>query len=152
GARRDDRADHPPAPATVHCGHSPGAVRRAVASPPGAGTGGAAGLAAAVPRPAPDGGRDTGGRRMPGRLVRAAVGERVLEGTTGAAIHCGLSGVGRPGVGTGRPAEAARVTALLYLDDLATRYLTDKQAEAGARLGVLGSWLLPVLIRRVGDL
>ncbi|OLE21146.1 MAG: hypothetical protein AUG44_28645 [Actinobacteria bacterium 13_1_20CM_3_71_11] len=52
----------------------------------------------------------------------------------------------------GVPAEAARVTALLYLVDLATRYLTDKQAEAGARLGVLGSWLLPVLIRRVGDL
>ena len=52
----------------------------------------------------------------------------------------------------GVPADAARVTALLYLVDLATRYLTDKQAEAGARLGVLGSWLLPVLIRRVGDL
>ena len=52
----------------------------------------------------------------------------------------------------GVPADAARITALLYLVDLATRYLTDRQAEAGARLGVLGSWLLPVLIRRVGDL
>jgi hypothetical protein len=47
---------------------------------------------------------------------------------------------------------AVRVTALLYLVDLATRYLTDRQAEAGARLGVLGSWLLPVLLSTVEDL
>jgi hypothetical protein len=45
--------------------------------------------------------------------------------------------------------DAARVTALLYLVDLAVRYLADRQAEAGARLGVLGTWLLPVLVRRV---
>jgi hypothetical protein len=45
--------------------------------------------------------------------------------------------------------EAARVTALLYLVELATRYLEDKQAEAGARLGVLGNWLLPVLAAKV---
>lgn len=44
------------------------------------------------------------------------------------------------------------LTALLYLTDLAVRYLTDRQAEAGARLGVLGTWLLPVLIRRVEKL
>jgi hypothetical protein len=50
------------------------------------------------------------------------------------------------------PAEAAELTALLYLIDLATRYLADRQAEAGARLGVLGTWLLPVLIRRVEEL
>ncbi|XVU26361.1 hypothetical protein ACQPZJ_04710 [Actinoplanes sp. CA-054009] len=48
--------------------------------------------------------------------------------------------------------EGREVTALLYLVDLATRYLTDRQAEAGARLGVLGTWLLPVLIRRVEEL
>ncbi len=47
---------------------------------------------------------------------------------------------------------AQEMTALLYLVDLATRYLTDRQAEAGARLGVLGTWLLPVLIRRVEEL
>jgi hypothetical protein len=52
----------------------------------------------------------------------------------------------------GVPAESRPVTALLYLVDLATRYLTDRQAEAGARLGVLGTWLLPVLIRRVEEL
>lgn len=48
--------------------------------------------------------------------------------------------------------DAARVTSLLYLIDLATRYLEDRQAEAGARLGVLGRWLLPVLTRKVADL
>ena len=37
----------------------------------------------------------------------------------------------------------AELTALLYLVDLAARYLADRQAEAGARLGVLGTWLLP---------
>ncbi|WP_051366194.1 hypothetical protein [Hamadaea tsunoensis] len=41
------------------------------------------------------------------------------------------------------------VTALLYLIDLAARYVADRQAEAGARLGVLGTWLLPVLLERV---
>jgi hypothetical protein len=50
------------------------------------------------------------------------------------------------------PARARELTALLYLIDLAARYLTDRQAEAGARLGVLGTWLLPVLIRRVEEL
>jgi hypothetical protein len=44
---------------------------------------------------------------------------------------------------------AARVTALLYLVDLAVRYLTDRQAEAGAALGALGRWLLPTLLRHV---
>jgi hypothetical protein len=47
---------------------------------------------------------------------------------------------------------ATELTSLLYLIDLAVRYLTDRQAEAGARLGVLGTWLLPVLIRRVEEL
>jgi hypothetical protein len=45
--------------------------------------------------------------------------------------------------------DAAGVTALLYLVDLAARYLEDGQAEAGARLGVLGTWLLPVLTAKV---
>jgi hypothetical protein len=52
----------------------------------------------------------------------------------------------------GVAADARELTALLYLVDLAVRYLTDRQAEAGARLGVLGTWLLPVLIRRVEEL
>ncbi|BFU46947.1 hypothetical protein [Krasilnikovia sp. MM14-A1004] len=52
----------------------------------------------------------------------------------------------------GLATEVRELTALLYLVDLAARYLTDRQAEAGARLGVLGTWLLPVLIRRVEEL
>jgi hypothetical protein len=49
----------------------------------------------------------------------------------------------------GIPAEEARLTAALYLTDLATRYLADRQAEAGARLGGPGSWLLPALAEEV---
>jgi hypothetical protein len=49
----------------------------------------------------------------------------------------------------GVPPPASAATALLYLTDLAARYLTDRQAEAGARLGVLGTWLLPVLLDRL---
>ena len=51
-----------------------------------------------------------------------------------------------------RPPAEARLTALLYLTDLATRYLTDRQAEAGNRLGVLGTWLLPELLAAVAEL
>jgi hypothetical protein len=47
---------------------------------------------------------------------------------------------------------ARQATALLYLVDLAARYLTDRQAEAGARLGVLGTWLLPALTHQLENL
>jgi hypothetical protein len=39
----------------------------------------------------------------------------------------------------------ARLTAILYLVDLAARYLTDRQAQAGARLGAPGTWLVPAV-------
>jgi Phosphotransferase enzyme family len=42
----------------------------------------------------------------------------------------------------------ARLTALMYVADLAARYLADRQAEAGARLGVPGNWLIPALADR----
>jgi hypothetical protein len=45
------------------------------------------------------------------------------------------------GVGT----DEARLTALVYLADLAARYLLDRQAEAGARLGAPSRWLIPAL-------
>jgi hypothetical protein len=48
----------------------------------------------------------------------------------------------------GVPASGAPVVAALYLVELGARYLADGQAEAGARLGRLDGWLLPVL----GDL
>jgi hypothetical protein len=49
-------------------------------------------------------------------------------------------------------ADAVTATGLLYLVDLAARYLADRQAEAGARLGVLGRWLLPAILDRVEGL
>ncbi|GAA1783113.1 hypothetical protein [Actinomadura chokoriensis] len=41
--------------------------------------------------------------------------------------------------------ERAALVARLYLAELAARYLADRQAEAGARLGDVGAWLLPAL-------
>ena len=52
----------------------------------------------------------------------------------------------------GVEAPAREPTALLYLADLAARYLADRQAEAGARLGALGTWLLPGLLGRLDRL
>jgi hypothetical protein len=49
------------------------------------------------------------------------------------------------------PAQA-QATALLYLADLATRYLSDRQAAAGARLGAPGSWLIPALTNSIARL
>jgi len=45
----------------------------------------------------------------------------------------------------GVPAAEARLTGLLYLADLSVRYLSDRQAETGARLGRPGTWLIPAL-------
>jgi hypothetical protein len=45
--------------------------------------------------------------------------------------------------GISRP--QARVTAVLYLADLATRYLVDRQARAGAPRGAPGTWLIPAI-------
>jgi len=45
-----------------------------------------------------------------------------------------------------KPGVAAFVAAL-YLLEIATRYLHDEAAEAGAELGDVGSWLLPTLSR-----
>jgi len=42
---------------------------------------------------------------------------------------------------------AAGLVASLYLIEIAARYLHDGQAEAGNRLGQLGTWLLPALGR-----
>lgn len=43
--------------------------------------------------------------------------------------------------------EDSRLVATLYLVEIATRYLHDGQAEAGARLARIDTWLLPVLLR-----
>jgi hypothetical protein len=39
----------------------------------------------------------------------------------------------------------AHLIAILYLAELSTRYLADRQAEAGARLGQPGTWLIPAI-------
>jgi hypothetical protein len=49
---------------------------------------------------------------------------------------------------------AALTTALTYGADLAVRYLADGQQQAGARLGDVGTWLLPALeggLRRLDE-
>jgi hypothetical protein len=46
------------------------------------------------------------------------------------------------------PSEAEPTT-LLYLVDLAARYMGDRAEEAGAALGALGRWLLPTLLRHI---
>ena len=52
----------------------------------------------------------------------------------------------------GVPPRVAAVTAVAYGLDLATRYLADRQHEAGARLGDVDDWLLPALGQRLGHL
>lgn len=49
----------------------------------------------------------------------------------------------------GIDASQARLTAALYMADLATRYLVDQQAKAGGRLGDPGTWLIPAIAREV---
>src|SRR6266566_3755240 len=49
----------------------------------------------------------------------------------------------------GIDATQARLTAALYLADVATRYLVDRQAQAGAPLGAPGTWLIPALVGEV---
>ena len=48
----------------------------------------------------------------------------------------------------GVPAQAVDLAVRLYLVELGARYLADRQAEAGARLGRIDEWLLPVLEER----
>jgi hypothetical protein len=43
----------------------------------------------------------------------------------------------------------AEPTTLLYLVDLAARYMGDQAERAGAALGALGRWLLPTLLRHI---
>jgi hypothetical protein len=43
----------------------------------------------------------------------------------------------------------ARLTAALYVADVASRYLVDRQAAAGAPLGAPGTWLIPALVGEV---
>jgi hypothetical protein len=48
--------------------------------------------------------------------------------------------------------EQAWLTGVLYLAELATRYLVDRQASAGAQNGAPGTWLIPAVTREVARL
>jgi hypothetical protein len=50
------------------------------------------------------------------------------------------------------PAGHAPLVAVLYLTDLATRYLVDQQAKVGARHGALNDWLIPVITDQAASL
>jgi len=50
------------------------------------------------------------------------------------------------------PPAQARLTALAYLAELSVRYLADRQAEAGARLGAPDPWLMPAIEAGIGQL
>jgi hypothetical protein len=84
------------------------------------------------------------------RLQREIAG--TSGGDAGAAVAAMLSAAAELLQPFGVRGSATEAVALLYLIDLAARYLADRQAEAGARLGVLGSWLLPVLVARAEQL
>jgi hypothetical protein len=45
----------------------------------------------------------------------------------------------------GVPAAQATLVTILYLAELSARYLSDRQEQAGARLGRPGTWLIPAL-------
>lgn len=68
-----------------------------------------------------------------------------------AASRC-LEQAGRLLAPLGVPEQRAQITAILYLADLATRYIADRQAQAGARLGATGTWLIPVIAGGVARL
>ena len=78
------------------------------------------------------------------RLQQAVAGGRVAAPNAAEAALAGAPAVLAPfGVQPG----AARLVAALYLAEIGTRYVQDGQAEAGARLGDVSTWLLPVLAR-----
>jgi hypothetical protein len=52
----------------------------------------------------------------------------------------------------GVPSAEAQLVAILYLAELSARYLADRQAEAGARLGQPGTWLIPAIEETVSRL
>lgn len=49
-------------------------------------------------------------------------------------------------------ARQARLTAILYMAELAARYLVDQQAKAGARHGAPETWLIPALTSETAQL
>ncbi|MEU8259789.1 hypothetical protein AB0C02_04085 [Micromonospora sp. NPDC048999] len=77
------------------------------------------------------------------RAVQTAIGHGGSAPTEAArALIAGADRTLQPFDQGGRDAD---LVAVLYLVELAARYLRDRQAEAGARLGRVDTWLLPVV-------
>ncbi|MFC0029869.1 hypothetical protein ACFFMM_10070 [Micromonospora chaiyaphumensis] len=77
------------------------------------------------------------------RAVQTAIGNDGVEPTEAArALITGADRSLAPFDSAGRGAD---LVAVLYLVELAARYLRDRQAEAGARLGHVDTWLLPAV-------
>jgi hypothetical protein len=77
--------------------------------------------------------------RLQSAIRDGVTGEAAAEATLAEA-----AGLLEP-LGVDRP--SAWLVAIMYLVEIGARYLHDGQAEAGARLGRLDTWLLPVLLR-----
>ncbi|POM27131.1 hypothetical protein BTM25_15410 [Actinomadura rubteroloni] len=79
--------------------------------------------------------------------VHYVMQDAITEGraTARQAAEDGVADAARLLAPLGLDARRATLVALLYLAELGTRYLTDRQDEAGAALGRLDTWLLPVL-------
>jgi hypothetical protein len=76
------------------------------------------------------------------RLQAAVVRQRQPPRQAAAAL---IAAAPRVLAAFGVPAAEARLTGLLYLADLSVRYLSDRQAETGARRGRPGTWLIPAI-------
>ncbi|MET7807087.1 hypothetical protein [Micromonospora chersina] len=77
------------------------------------------------------------------RAVQTAIGNDGVEPVEAArALIAGADRALAPFDPDGRRAD---LVAVLYLVELAARYLRDRQAEAGARLGHVDTWLLPAV-------
>ncbi|WP_319459181.1 hypothetical protein [Micromonospora sp. RTP1Z1] len=77
------------------------------------------------------------------RVVQTAIGHDCVEPRDAArALIEGAAGTLTRFDQDGRDAD---LVAVLYLVELAARYLRDRQAEAGARLGHVDAWLLPAV-------
>jgi hypothetical protein len=77
------------------------------------------------------------------RAVQTAIGNDGVKPTEAArALIAGADRTLAPFDSDGRGAD---LVAVLYLVELAARYLRDRQAEAGARLGHVDTWLLPAV-------
>ncbi|MEU2610812.1 hypothetical protein ABZ570_04365 [Micromonospora sp. NPDC007271] len=77
------------------------------------------------------------------RAVQTAIGHDGVAPTE--AARALIAGADRSLAPFEQDGRAADLVAVLYLVELAARYLRDRQAEAGARLGHVDTWLLPAV-------